>query len=463
MRNRLQAGLAGGLLLTAPATALLSAVLAAVLGVALYKLGNPQHQLKAGLGVLALVFLAVVALRPALGLGMVVAAMPFEFTVLHVGTNEVFIFSAAAVLMWRIRTRVVPWWATLGSFALVIGSALSAIGARDPGSAWWGGARWLGVLILFAAAFSVLRDRPDANRRLMDIITCSAVVCVGFAFLQRAGIYMIVGAPYIPGLVSSTFGYYTVYGGFVAMAAVLATGEALQSFAQEERQRGLAYGIALVIILLGVAVSLSRGAVLCLAGGWAVLLILNLRRASFLARGIALIVVFVIAGYVATPAQTRAQFLNRFSAPIGALAEDQQRFALEAVGRHALAQNPLGLGYGNFSFYLSGHQALGTGTTLFFHSHQLPTQVGLDAGWLGLAGFLLLFAGALISAVRARGRGAIRHTAFAAALCGLMAQGLFDYLFYEISMLALWVALVFGASHGVGPRKRLGRTSAPAR
>jgi hypothetical protein len=257
-----------------------------------------------------------------------------------------------------------------------------------------------------------------------------------------------VGPPYVPGLVDSTFGYYTVYGGFVGMAAVLATGEALHSFANQERTRGFAYGVALVIILLGVAASLSRGALLCVGAGWVVLLVLSLRRASVVARAIALIAIFIVVGYIATPAQTRTEFLNRFSAPIGQQTEDQQRFALQATGRHALAHNPLGLGYGNFSYYLEGHPALGTGTAVFFHSHQLPTQIGLDAGWLGLAGFLILFAGALVSAIRAAGHGGIRNTAFAAALCGLMAQGLFDYLFYEISMVALWVALLFGATHG---------------
>lgn len=463
MRNRLQAGLRDGALLTAPAAALLAALLAALVAVVLYKLGSAQHQLKAGLGVIAIVILAVVALRPALGLGIVVGAMPFEFTVQHVGTNEALIFSAAAVLMWQIRTRDVPWWASVGSFALVIGSLLTVIGAHNQGSALWGALRWLGVLILFAAAFSVLRDRPDANRRLMDIIICSAVVCVGFAFLQRAGIYTIVGPPYVQGLVDSTFGYYTVYGGFVGMAAVLATGEVLHSFAHHERSRALAYGVALVVILLGVAISLSRGALLCVGAGWVVLLVLNLRRASVAARCVALIVIFIVAGYLATPAHTRSDLLNRFATPVGTQTEDQQRFALQSTGRHALAHNPLGLGYGNFSYYLSGHPALGTGTAIFFHSHQLPTQVGLDAGWLGLAGFLLLFAGALVSAIRAAGQGLIRNTAFAAALCGLMAQGLFDYLFYEISMLALWAALVFGATHGVSRLAESRRTAASSR
>jgi hypothetical protein len=181
--------------------------------------------------------------------------------------------------------------------------------------------------------------------------------------------------------------------------------------------------------------------------GWVVLLILNLHRAPVLTRGIALIAIFVVAGYLATPSQTRTEFLSRLSTPLGSQNEDQQRFALQQTGRTALARNPLGLGYGNFSNYLAAHPARRL-NILFWHSHQLPTQVGLDAGWLGLAGFLLLLGGALVSAIRSLGPGRIRNSAYAAALCGLMAQGLFDYLFYEISMLLLWVALVFGATHG---------------
>jgi hypothetical protein len=44
-----------------------------------------------------------------------------------------------------------------------------------------------------------------------------------------------------------------------------------------------------------------------------------------------------------------------------------------------------------------------------------------------------------------------------------MAQGLFDYLFYEISMVALWVALLFGATHGARRLAGSSRTSTFAR
>lgn len=433
-------------LLSAPITALLSLLLAALLAMFLHRLGPPQHQLKAGLGLIAIGVLIAAALRPVFALGFVVGVMPFEFAVYGLRTDEVLIFSVAAILVWRVKARYVPWWAMLASFALVSGSFLSVIDAHDKVSALFGAARWLGVLILLAAAFSLLHDRRDASGRLIDIIICSALVVVGLGFLQRAGIYVVVRAPYQVGQINSTFGYYTVYGGFVGMAAVLASGESLHSLSSGQRMRGFAYGFVLVIILLGVALSVSRGAVLCLGGGWIVLLILNIRRVSRLAKGIAIVVVFIAVGYLATPPATRTALINRFSTPLGSQAEDQERFALERVGRAALVRTPLGLGYGNFSFYLGNHPTAQTQAT-FFHSHQLLTQIGLDAGWLGLAGFLVLLVGALTVAIRAGPRSGIRGTAFAAALCGLMAQGLFDYLFYEISMLALWVALIFGAAH----------------
>ena len=453
MRIRLQDSIGRLHLLSAPVTALLSAVLAVLVGLALHRLGTPQRQLKAILGIVALVVLIAAALRPRFALGLVVAFLPFEYSASGIRSPEVLIFSAAAILVWRIRSRRVPWWITIGSFALVAGSLLSVIHASNQGSALWGAARWLGALILLAAGFSILRDRPDANRRLMDIMTCSALVVVGFAFLQRAGIYTIVKAPVVPGLVDSTLGYYTVYGGFVGMAAVLATGETLHCLAHGLRLRGIAYGIALMIILLGVAISLSRGALLCVGTGWLVLVVLNLGRASIVARGLLLIAIFVVAGYFATPPVTRTRLINRLATngSIGFQNEDQQRFELQQVGRTALAKHPLGLGYGNFSNYLGAHPAPGINIQ-FFHSHQLLTQVGLDAGWLGLAGFLVLFLGSLASAIRAGPRGRIRNVAFAAALCGLMAQGLFDYLFYEIAMLAVWVTLIFGATfdpHGI--------------
>ena len=89
--------------------------------------------------------------------------------------------------------------------------------------------------------------------------------------------------------------------------------------------------MALIVILLGVAISLSRGSLLCVGAGWVVLLILSLRRASVVVRCAALIVIFLVAGYLATPAHTRTDLLNRFATPA------QQRFTSKIKCKQSVA------------------------------------------------------------------------------------------------------------------------------
>jgi hypothetical protein len=132
-------------------------------------------------------------------------------------------------------------------------------------------------------------------------------------------------------------------------------------------------------------------------------------------------------------------------------ASDKTRFALQEAGKHALASDPFGIGYNNFAVYLRGHIRSVNIRQTFAHAASTPVQIGLDAGWLGLAGFLILWAWP-IGLVIARGTGgfsAVRASACAAALGGFMAQGLFDYLLYEIAFLAFFATLVWGTWHAL--------------
>jgi O-antigen ligase len=432
-------------------TALVAVTLSALVGVAMVRLGTAQRELKALLIMVAAVAMVVAALRPQVGLTILLILMPFEFHFSGTGTNEVVVVAMALVLVWRINASAIPGWIAVGGGALVLGSFIAAIGAHDHTGALWGAVRWLAAIILLFAAISVFRGNRDASRRMVDIFTGSALVVVLFAFAQRAGVYTLVGPPYFSGHPNSFFGVYTVYAGYTAMAAVLATGEVLIAVNQRRMTRAGMYGAALVVILIGIAISTSRGGLLALAGGWLFLLVLNFRRGTVVMQACAILFIFLVAGYLATPRSTIVTIQERLSVQSSADVEDKTRFALQKAGEQALGAHPFGLGYENFPFYLREHVHSAYIQMAFDHAHETPVQIGLDAGWLGLVGFLILWGWPILK-VLAHGRGgpsAVRATVFAAALGGFMAQGLFDYLFYEIDFLIFFVAMVWGAIHAL--------------
>jgi O-antigen ligase len=445
-------------------TALVAVVLSALVGIAMVKLGSVQRELKALLIMAAGVAMVVAALRPEVGLAMLLILMPFEFHFSGTGTNEVVIVAMALVLVWRIRGSLIPAWISAGGIALVLGSFAAANGAQNQTSALWGGVRWLAAVIILFATIGIFRGNRDASRRMVDIFTGSAVVVVIFAFAQKAGVYALVGPPYFNGHPNSFFGIYTVYAGYTAMAAILATGEILIAINARRTLRASIYGGALILILLGIAISTSRGGLLALGCGWLLLLVLNARRGTILIQACVIFAVFLGAGYLATPHSTIVAIQQRFSTPRSANTEDKTRFALQKAGEQALGSNPFGLGYENFPFYLRDHVHSAFIQMAFDHAHETPVEIGLDAGWLGLAGFLVLW-GWPIGKVVTYGRGgasAIRASAFAAALGGFMAQGLFDYLFYEIDVLIFFLAMVWGVIHALSVDEEQGAAPAAA-
>ena len=432
---------------------LVSVLVAGLAGLMVVKLGTVQRELKAILIAVAGIAMILAALRPQVGLAILLVLIPFEYHFSGTGTDEVLLVSMALVLAWRIRWRAIPTWAAVGGVALVLGSFAAAIGAHDKTIALWGAVRWLAVVTVLFAAFSVLRKRRDASRRMIDIFTGCAVVVVVFAFAQKVGIYTLVGAPKEGSLQpASFFGYYTAYAGYVAMAATLATGECLVALSAHRRFRAAVYALALLVMLVGLVISTSRGGFLALGCGWLLLLAFNVRRGPVFVQGVIILLIIAGAAYVAAPRSDVAKLEQRLSGAQRSLrGEDQTRGALQKAGEQALSERPVGLGYGNFSSYLRANVRSEQIQIAFFHAHETPVQVGLDAGWLGLAGFLILWGWpiALVIGRPTQGLSAVRASACAAALGGFMAQGLFDYLFYELSFLALFVIMVWGTSHAL--------------
>jgi hypothetical protein len=55
----------------------------------------------------------------------------------------------------------------------------------------------------------------------------------------------------------------------------------------------------------------------------------------------------------------------------------------------------------------------------------------------------------------AGGLSAVRASAFAAALGGFMAQGLYDYLFYEVAFVIFVLALMWGVTHSLSVDEKM--------
>lgn len=450
--------------------ALTAVVLAALVGLATVHLYSFQHQLKAFLIVVAAVTMVAAALKPRAGLMLLLGLSPFVLKFYGTDSDHVLLVALTLVLAWRVRLRAIPAWCWFGVLALVGGSFIATIGAHSTADALEGAFSWLAASVLLLVAIGLLRGDHAASRKAVELFVACSMVVVFFGVLQKQGITAIVGAPWENGHPNSFFGYYTVYAGYVALSATLATGEVLIALEARRRVRALLFGAALVVLLLGLAETDSRGGIVALAAGWLVLLILNVNRASLLGRALVLLAVVCAVGYAIVPHSTIVTLEQRFQSSNGSLGEDQTRFAIQAAGEHALAQNPLGLGYANFPFYVRSSVHSSKVKLPFFHSQETFVQVGLDAGWIGLAGFLTLLAAplAMIFKRRRRTSSAVRATAFAAALGGFCAQGLYDYFFWQLQFVIFFMFMVWGLYHAIqvdvhGAPRELEEPSGPIR
>ncbi len=424
---------------------------AGVAGLALVRMGTVDNQLKLVLLGVASVGISCAAVRPRFGFLLVVVMLPFQYHVkaagVMIGTNELVLIGLALVLAPRIRWPAVPGWFVYGGAALILGSFASVVLADDPGSAAWGAVRWTAVILLAWAAFGVFGEEERGQQRFVDLLCGAAVLVVFFAILQRVGIYAVAGKPYYVELPDSTFGYYTVYAGFIALAATLAVGELLTAIPRGKPGRVTLYGFVIAVCVAGIGVSLSRGGLLALAAGLISLTVLQLSRGSVAIKLAVVLVATAGIGVAATPRSARDQFQARFKDQRqGQQQDDRIRFAYQKAGRTALAHSPLGIGYGNFSDYVGRNAVNAQTKDQAFHSHNTFVQIGVEAGWVGLVGFLALIGVPLWRALRLSAKRMLspRTAAFAAALIGILAQGLFDYLFHEIAILAFFVAVVWG-------------------
>ncbi|MFW2512321.1 O-antigen ligase family protein [Demequina sp. SO4-13] len=395
------------------------------------------------IGMIAAISAFVVTLKrpqiaPFIVIALAIYDKPFQVAGVTM-TTSLAALALFAPIFFRAATarRVLPRYAEIGASGLLIGLLIASATAADGEAALIGTLQWLLVLnMILGVAALCANDSALVRRIALGFVVAGAVASV-FAILQRQGIYFIVGAPYSSDVFDSTFAYYSNFANFEALATVIGAGLAVYTFRRSSAVWLLTVACTL-LSALGVTLALSRGAALLVAVGLVVLLLKQgLRPARLIGGAIGI----AVAGWLiwtVTPQDASQRFIARFSETQGG---DSLRSLLQAGGTETLLQTPLGIGFDNFrslieSGLISAPQALA-------HAHSTYIQMGLDGGWLGLAGFLILAVGAVLSALRSKDN-TVRIT-FGAALAGLLVQVTQDYFFLEPASLVFFGLLVAGA------------------
>lgn len=368
------------------------------------------------------------------------------------GTAEIalILFAPALFLQWA-RAPFAPGVLRWGALLVVSGSAITVLVANDRQAASWGLSRWLVVLNLALAVGSRLHENgPREQLKMAKWIAALGGAVAGFAIAQEHGFYFIVGPPYLDDRIDSTFGYYTVFAGFIAISTVVTAGLTMQAITHRMPRTRLVTMILLPLQGYVAMIALSRGALLAISVGLLGLAFGRISRPGKMLQSVTFLILTASLTVTIVPAETQALLKERFRTEQGG---DVQRQSLHEAGAALLANKPGGIGYDNFQGYIERGDIYTLLDTA--HSHSLYSQQGLDTGWIGLAGFILICLAALVAVARralATGGGHL-SLLYGCALAGALAQGFNDYLFYEIGYLAVFMTLVAAAlTSALGPR-----------
>ena len=416
-------------------------------GAAFAYLKDATQQAKLLVVIFVIISISVTAFRPIVGLALLLLLAPLNHLVtiigLTVGTTDLLLLGVAGAAVIHSKPSLMRPSTLVSLGLIVLGAFLASVFAVEAPVALWGAIRWLAIAIVFVYASTIAISKSFLCKGLVILISVSGAVAAGFSILQWLGIYIFVGPPFLPDRIDSVFGYYTQFAGFMAIVFVISIAECIQRAQAKAWGPSTYFAISATLSAIGIALSLSRGGVLSVVVGSTVFVILSIRRIGTALSAVLIAGILIVGVPIALPSSIKTPFTDRFVDRAEVTAGgDQVRLRLQRSGRTALLEHPLGIGYGNFSRYLELH-----GQPPYFHTHRMILQMGLDAGWLGLVGFLGLVGAPVFSGASRFLRSGLqpRIAGFIAALCGLLAQTWFDYFFYETVWLIVFAYIIWAA------------------
>jgi hypothetical protein len=418
---------------------MLAVPLGLLLAVGLYRFPPPAALAVAGgAGVLLLLALAVANLHAAVAVGIgllgVVLIDPAP------ADGALCVVMAVALVTGRFRLAAAPRSAVAILAVLAALNVMSSVQVADAGRAagFFAITLYLAAFALWLPGYVTSKGRA---RLILEAYLFAAVSSALLGMLALAGV--VPGAAVLTegGRARALFQDPNVFGPFLVPAAVIVAEELVRP--RLLRLAGITKAVMLVVLVLGVLFSYSRGAWLNLAVALTVLgAVLAVRggtRQALALLAVGLVGAAVVAGTVV--ATGSADFLAERARP---QTYDTTRFAGQRAGLEPAWEYPFGAGPGQFEA-IAGISA-----------HSTYARAVGEQGFLGvlvlaaLLGFTL--GAALRNAVRQRDTFGIGAAALAAAWCGLLANSAFiDTLHWR----HLWlVAGLIWAGTMVGSRPR---------
>jgi len=386
-----------------------------------------------------------IIVNPLLAILVVIAAFPIGSVAqslgpLRIQAVEVAVFVAALVVVLRrlaVGRIPLPFAAPLGwAIALLLWTLLSVFSAIDHTLALKVLFSLLGGIICATVVLAGCRDMQDL-RILLGGFVASGVAIGLITFSETRGLGRVStefgGSEIVTGRLQGAFDSPNQLGSFCAL--MVPVGAALIFGARTTRWRVIA-GLSLVLLLVTLMLSLSRGAWV----GAAVALLLMLvklpqARRLLIVLGVPLAIVgFFI--WSLTPTKTDVKVVEERARAITVLSPYDDRRVIYREAYREIREHPF-LGVGPGGFPVASTRVVSESATLSYaHAHNLYLNWGAEVGLPSLV-IILGFAIALGFAARTASRGArVRGDpadralviGIAAALLTVLAQGSFDYV-----------------------------------
>jgi O-antigen ligase len=406
-------------------------------------------------------------LRIAVAVLVFALAFPFRTKLLfgvevHTTHFLLIVVAAMGLIELSLGRRVAPRGLSVAALVITAGAVIGSVAGPDTSGALFRGANGLFLPLVVMVVMAAVIE-PDRDLARLVVISAAALAGAGMvALAQAAGQAPSIFPRFEQSRVNGLFLHPNILGGYLAANILLLLGVAASAW-RRFSLAALVFLPALLIGLAGMIVTQSRGALVALAAGVAVLLVaMAFQRQAVAVLGVVLVAVLALAVAIpSVPESQRAQLLQRFQKLTQPQAETGRRLVYKAAFQ-TIRDYPLtGVGPLTFREMINSRSTVPGLEHGLGHAHNIELEAFLSLGPLGLLAFAGLWIGTVVRLLRAirRRPGEQRDPLIVgwaigalAALTSIFVQGLADMVFWQIEMLVL-VLLLFASAYAIDARR----------